>query len=561
LNKTQGWYEASNRTWGQVLFESVTRHPEQELIVCGDQRMTYEQFYECVQSFACGLLELGVSRQQNTALWMTNCPEWMIAQFSVYEIGSPLVPINTRMTIDEVAYSLRQSDAATIIVGSRFIGPPESGLKRLEALIPEVFEQDRDELKCKKLPNLKRVVYLGETVDTPKGAYNFAEIQKSAAGSKVPRSVCEAVDPTDVCNLIFTSGTTGFPKAGMSMHRNNLAAMGEWIRRSDLRQGDRVYLGVPFATNFGCAYVSQLSVLAGSTVIAHEVFNPASALETIQEEKVTWFPGAPTMYIMMLDDPSLSKVDLESLRAAIVGGAPCPPETIRAMKGRMGFDFVIHCYGLSECGGLSTSTLIDDDIEKIANTVGKKFDTVELQITDPASGDAVPAETQGEIWLRDVEPGSCVGKGYYNMPDATSKAITDDGWFRTGDLGFIDVDGYVSITGRTGDMFIVGGYNVYPAEIEAVLHTLPSVKMAQVFGVPDKEKRLGEVGCAYVELKDGSTTNEEEIISFCREKLANYKIPRHIVFVSGEEFPLTASGKVRKFILREQAIDRLQLKE
>jgi len=559
VNKTQAWYEASNRTWGQVLAESVARIPEQDIVVYGAHRLTYGQFYKKVQAFASALLKLGVSRDEHTSIWMTNCVEWMVAQFSAYEIGSPLVPINTRMTTDEVTYSLKQSDASTLIVGSRFIGPPENGLERLQALIPEAFEQDRDKLNCKKLPRLRRIIYLGDVSDTPRGAYSFHEVLDS--GTEVPSDVRNSVKPSDVCNLIYTSGTTGFPKGGMSMHRNNLAAMGAWIKRADLRQGDRMYLGVPFATNFGCAYVSQLSVLAGSTVIAHEVFDPAEALKTIEDEKVTWFPGAPTMYIMMLNDPSLNDVDLSSLRAAIVGGAPCPPETIRAMKDQMGFNFVVHCYGLSECGGLSTSTLIDDAIEKTANTVGKPFDSVELQITDPVSGNALAAESQGEIWLRDVEPGSCLGKGYYNMQEATAKAITSDGWFRTGDLGVLDNDGYLSITGRTGDMFLVGGYNAYPAEIEAVLHTHPSVKMAQVFGVPDKDKRLGEVGCAYIELKDQCEEGEEEIIDFCRQKLANYKIPRHVVFVSGEDFPLTASGKVRKFILRERAITHLELKE
>ena len=555
----QAWYEASNRTWGQVLMESVGRNPDQEIIVCGEQRLTYKQFYEGVQAFAGGLHDLGVSRDENTAIWMTNCTEWMVAQFAAYEIGSPLVPINTRMTTDEVSYSLKQPDASTLIVGSQFIGPPESGLERLRSLVPEVFDQDRENLHCQRLPRLKRVVYLGDAADTPRGAYSFNEILES--GTRVPQKVRDAVKPSDVCNLIYTSGTTGFPKGGMSMHRNNLAAMGEWIKRSDLRNGDRMYLGVPFATNFGCAYVSQLSVLAGSTVIAHEIFDPTEALKTIQEEKVTWFPGAPTMYIMMLNDSSMGHVDLTSLRAAIVGGAPCPPETIRAMKERMGFDFVIHCYGLSECGGLSTSTLINDPIEKTANTVGKPFDTVDLRIADPSNGSALPVDTQGEIWLRDVQPGSCVGKGYYNMPEATAKAIAADGWFRTGDLGVMDADGYLSITGRVGDMFLVGGYNAYPAEIEAILHTHPSVKMAQVFGVPDKQERLGEVGCAYVELKSECEATEQEIIEFCKKKLANYKVPRHVVFIDGEDFPLTASGKVRKFILREQAIAQLGLKE
>jgi fatty-acyl-CoA synthase len=561
--KTQAWYEASNRTWGQILRESVTRNPDQEIIVCGEQRLTYDEFYHQVQAFASGLLNLGVTRGDHTAIWMMNCAEWMVAQFAAYEIGSPLVPINTRMTIDEVSYMLEQSDASTLVMGSQFIGPPEQGSERLRALVPEIFDQNRETLHSKQLAQLKRVIYLEEESEIPRGVYSFDETMDSGASSNdnILQRARDAVEPTDVCNLIYTSGTTGFPKGGLSMHQNNLAAMGQWIKRSDLQRGDRMYLGVPFATNFGCAYVSQLSVLAGCTVVAHDVFNPTEALKTIQDEKITWFPGAPTMYIMMLNDSSIGNLNISSLRAAIVGGAPCPPETIRAMKEKMGFNSVIHCYGLSECGGLSTSTLMDDPIEKTANTVGIPFDTVELRITDPANETELPAGTQGEIWLRDIEPGSCVGKGYYNMADATSKTITADGWFRTGDLGTFDTDGYLSITGRVGDMFLVGGYNAYPAEIEAVLHTHPTVKMAQVFGVPDRDQRLGEVGCAYIELKSDCTATEEELIEFCKDKLANYKVPRHVVFISGEEFPLTASGKVRKFMLRDQAIAHLGFKE
>jgi len=547
-----------------VLAESVARNPGREVIVCGDQRLSYQGFHEQVRAFAGGLLSVGVTRGEHTALWMINCAEWMVAQFGAYEIGSPLVPVNTRMTTDEVVYSLKQSDASTLVVGPRFIGPPESGLERLRELLPEVFEQDRDDLRFRQLPRLKRVVYLGPAADTPRGAYSFAELIES---SRVPHEsgalaeAAAAVQPSDVCNLIYTSGTTGFPKGGMSTHRNNLAAMGQWIERSDLRPGDRVYLGVPFATNFGCAYVSQLSVLAGATVVAHEVFHPAAALKTVQDEKITWFPGAPTMYIMMLNDPTLGDAYLGTLRAAIVGGAPCPPETIRSMKANLGFKQVVHCYGLSECGGLSTCTLKDDSIDKIASTVGKPFDSVELRIAHPTRGNALPRGRQGEIWLRDAMPGSCVGKGYYNMPTETEKTISSEGWFRTGDLGVLDEDGYLSITGRLKEMFLVGGYNVYPAEIEAALHTHPAIKMAQVLGVPDKDGRLGEVGCAYIELKCRPKTDEQEIIDFCRRKLANYKVPRHVVFVEGQDFPLTASGKVRKFMLRERAIRDLGLEE
>ena len=557
---TEEWYEITNRTWGAVLAETAARFPDQELIVYRDQRVTYRDFYEWVQAFASGLLSRGVARGDNVALWMANCPEWMVAQFGVYDIGAALVPIHTRFSRDEMAYALERSDASTLIVQSSFLGEKIDARGWLEELMPELFSRGPDEFACPRFPALKRVVFLGPADKKPKGALGFDEVRDLGAdwrGNDRLRQAQLAVDPFDVANIIFTSGTTGYPKGGLSMHRNNMAALYHWIKRSDLRPDDRMYLGVPFATNFGCAYVSQLSVLAGNTIIVDDAFTPDTALRAIQDEKVTWFPGAPTMYIMMLNHPNLESFDLSSLRAAIVGGAPCPPKTIRAMQQKMGFEYVIHCYGLSECAGLSTSTLRDDPIEKTATTVGTPFPSCQVQVRDPQSTTPLPSGEQGEIWLKDVYPGSAVGKGYYNDPEKTAEAITPDGWFRTGDLGVMDGDGYLSITGRLKDMFVVGGYNAYPAEIEGHLHTHPKVKMAQVFGVPDD--RLGEVGCAYIELRPGEDCDEDEIIGFCRECMANYKVPRYVRFVAAGDFPLTSSGKVKKFELQKQATKILGL--
>jgi fatty-acyl-CoA synthase len=554
------WYEATNRTWGAVLAATVERNPGRELIVHHDTRVTFETFYEQVQEFARGLLALGVARGDNVAIWMANRPEWMVAQFGTYELGAALVPIHTRFSRDEVAYALERSDASTLIVEASFLGEKINARAWLEALMPELFSAAPDTFKARRFPRLERVVFLGSPEQQPAGAYGFDEVRDFGLGWRnddVLGRARLAVNPFDVVNIIFTSGTTGFPKGGLSMHRNNMAALHHWIARSDLRPDDRMYLGVPFATNFGCAYVSQLSVLAGNTIIVDDAFTPDTALTAIQDEKVSWFPGAPTMYIMMLNHPELANFDLRSLRAAIVGGAPCAPETIRAMQAQMGFEYVIHCYGLSECAGLSTSTLIDDPIEKTATTVGTPFPSCLIQITDPHSAAPLPCGEQGEIWIKDVYPGSAVGKGYYNDLEKTADAITADGWFRTGDLGVMDADGYLSITGRLKDMFVVGGYNAYPAEIEAVLHTHPKVKMAQVFGVPDE--RLGEVGCAYVERRADDELEEDEVIGFCRERMANYKVPRYVRFVAAGDFPLTSSGKVKKFELRKQAVAALRL--
>ncbi len=556
------WYEATNRTWGTVLDETADRFPDRELIVYHDQRITYREFHEQVQEFSRGLLKLGVARGDNLALWMANCPEWMVAQFGAYGIGAALVPIHTRFSKDEMAYALERSDASTLVVQASFLGDKIDARAWLENLMPELFASKPDDFASSRFPTLKRVIFLGPDDKKPEGAHSFEEMRdlgKDWRGDDLLRRAQSAVNPFDVVNIIFTSGTTGFPKGGLSMHRNNMAALHHWIERSDLRSDDRMYLGVPFATNFGCAYVSQLSVLAGNTIIVDDTFTPDTALQLIQDEKVTWFPGAPTMYIMMLNHPELETFDLGSLRQAIVGGAPCPPETIRSMQKHMGFEYVIHCYGLSECAGLSTCTLKNDPIEKTATTVGPEFPSCHVQVTDPQSSLPLPSGEQGEIWLKDVYPGSAVGKGYYNDPEKTAETITPDGWFRTGDLGVMDEDGYLSITGRLKDMYVVGGYNVYPAEIEGLLHTHPMIKMAQVFGVPDE--RLGEVGCAYVELRPGKEADEEEIIAFCREHMSNYKAPRYVRFVGASDFPLTSSGKVKKFELRKQAVEIFGLKE
>jgi fatty-acyl-CoA synthase len=554
------WYELTNKTWGSVLAQTVEKHPGVELIVHGSRRVTFQEFYPLTQRFARGLLSLGIRKGENVALWMTNCVEWMVAQFGAYEIGAPLVPINTRFTPEEVFASLRQSRASTLILSSHFLGGAVDVLPWLERLIPDISCADPDRLVAPDLPDLKRVIYLGE--DAPRAAYAFSEIIEKGRNweqdDKLRRAAIQ-VNPFDVANIIYTSGTTGAPKGGMSMHRNNLAALHHWVERTGLCPSDRVYLGVPFATNFGCAYVSQLSVLAGSTIIAHESFQPEAALLAIESERITWFPGAPTMYIMMLGHSGLDQFDLSSLRTAIVGGAPCSPDTIRAMYEKMGFRHVVHCYGLSECGGLSTSTLLDDPIEKVATTVGLPFPSSEVLVADPGSFEAAQPGEQGEIWLRDVFPGSCVGKGYFQMPEKTAEAITEDGWFRTGDLGAFDCDGYLQITGRIKDMFLVGGFNVYPVEVENILHTHPKIKMAQVFGVP--EIRLGEVGCAYIELEVGEKMEEQEVIKFCREHMANYKIPRYVKFAYAADFPLTSSGKVKKFELRKHAIREFGLDE
>jgi fatty-acyl-CoA synthase len=358
-------------------------------------------------------------------------------------------------------------------------------------------------------------------------------------------------------NMVYTSGTTGFPKGGLSLHRNNLASIYNTTARMGLNEQHRCLLNLPLFSNFGCMFVAALSLLRGATVVLQETFDPLDAFRAITEERITHLYGSPAYYISYLDDSRRGEFDLRSLVGGIVGGSPLPSATMDGIIETLHCPQMLNVFGLSECGGIATTTRIDDPPELKRTTVGSPLPNASVRVVDPGTGaEAVPGE-QGEIGLGDVLRGSCVGKGYYNMPEKTGEAIDTDGWFHTGDLGVLDANGYLRITGRVKDMFLAGGFNVYPVEIENMLHAHPKVKQAQVVGVPDH--RLGEVGMAFVELLDGERCSGQEIVDFAAQRIANYKVPRYVKFVS--DFPMTGSGKVRKFVLREQAIAELNLLE
>lgn len=555
---TLGWHEKTNRHFGDILDETASRHPDRELIVFANQRITYAEFQQSVNRFAAGLLRSGVRQGDHVALWMTNRPEWMVAQFAIYKVGAALVPVNTRFVKREVEYTLAQSDTSTLILEDTFLGDRIDAYGMLLELIPELSGSPAGDLRCESLPQLRRIILLGSSKKV--GTLDFHELGESGKTymeNETLRKAQASVSPFDVMNVVYTSGTTGFPKGGLSPHRTNCSALYHFIQRTGITERDKVLLTVPFFTNFGVTYVSALSVMAGSSIIVHQTFNPSTAMWAIEKEGITLFEGAPAHYVMILNDPGFGEFDLSSLRIGVVGGAPASPATIRSAIQKMGFKQMFNAYGLSECGGLSTTTLPDDPVEVVASTVGVAFPSCRIKIVDPHSLADLPPNTQGEVWLHDVYPGSAVGKGYYNMPEKTRETITVDGWFRTGDLGMLDEQGYLKITGRVKDMFLVGGFNVYSSEIEDILYAHPKVKMAAAFGVPDK--RLGEVAMAYIELKPGEQSEEEAIIEYCRSQLANYKVPRYIRFIQGSEFPMTGSAKVQKFKLRDRAITELGL--
>ncbi|MBI4514311.1 MAG: AMP-binding protein [Deltaproteobacteria bacterium] len=549
------WYAVTNKTWGTVLDDSAKRWPEREAVVYGDERITYHQLRERVDRLASGLLRLGVAKGDRVALWMTNCPQWLTAQFAAYKIGAILVPVYTRFKEEETRYALAQSQSSTLIFNDEFLGKIDS-LAMLRAICPELDNARPGELAAAALPQLRRVICLSRRAHD-----NLISYEAVAAGERNWLSKLAwaqaAVDPFDVMNMVYTSGTTGFPKGGLSLHRNNLASIYNTTARMGLNEHHRCLLNLPLFSNFGCMFVAALSFLRGAAVVLQETFDPVAAFKTIAEERITHLYGSPAYYIGYLDEPRRKQFDLSSLRGGIVGGSPLPSATMDAIAGDLGCAEILNVFGLSECGGIATTTKIDDPAELKRTTVGTPLPNARVKIVDPRTGkDAAPGE-QGEICLGDALKGSCVGQGYYNMPEKTREAIDPDGWFHTGDLGVLDDHGYLRITGRVKDMFLCGGFNVYPVEIENMLHTHPKVKQAQVVGVPDH--KLGEVCMAFVELREGVECAGREIVDFAARRIANYKVPRFVKFV--RDFPMTGSGKVRKFVLREQAIAELNLLE
>jgi len=538
-------------TLGVVLDKVGARYPKQEAIVSGEQRITFETLMHRVDSMANALLKMGVKKNDKVAIWMGNIPEWVYAHFACIKIGAPLVPLSTRYKVHELEYILRQSDSTTLFMMDHFL--KIDYIPMIYELCPELKECQPGDLRCERLPLLKRVIIVGE--QSYPGMLDYNQVLKSGedyASSAELKKAQEAVEPEDVYIIPFTSGTTGFPKGVVTTNYQYLRIMSAVSARFQMTEEDRILVVSPFSHNMGNMTGMLLGGCNGACILPMESFDPGEALRLIDEEKVSKFTGSPTMYIMMLDHADFPKRDTTSMKAAVIGGADVSPDLVRTIMDKMGIKDLISAYGLTENTGVSTMSQPGDPPEIVANTAGKLiFDDCELKVLDPETGAEVPRGTQAEFCSR----GFYVMKEYYKQPEETKKAFNKDGWFRTGDLGTMDEKGYIKITGRLKDMFITGGVNAYPAEIESFLMTHPKISMVAVTGVPDR--RMGEVAMAFVKLKEGETATEEEIISFAREKMANYKAPKYVKFV--DDFPMTATGKIQKFVLKETTVSELGL--
>ena len=498
-------------------------------IVDGATTLSFAELAERVDEAARALIAAGTLKGDRIAIWSPNSWEWIVCALAIHTVGAVLVPVNTRYKGMEAAYLLQKSGAKALFTVTGFLDVDYVAL---------LGEAGAD------LPQLEQIIVLRG--NAPEGTLSYDAFLElaSEAPSNAATDRASEVRPDDLADILFTSGTTGRPKGAMCTHAQNLRTFDQWSSIVGLREGDRYLIVLPFFHSFGYKAGWFSALMRGATVFPEAVFDVNVVLRRIEQDAITMLPGPPALYQSMLLHPDRARFDISSLRLAVTGAAVIPVELIHRMKDELGFDTVITAYGLTESCGVVSMCRLDDDAETIATTSGRAIPDVEVRIID-REGKAVPANQPGEIVVR----GYNVMKGYFDADDETKRAIDAEGWLHTGDIGTMDERGYLKITDRLKDMFIVGGFNAYPAEIENTLLQMPGVGEAAVIGVPDE--RLGEVGMAFVVPAPGQALAADAVISWSRKNMANFKVPRRVEIV--EALPRNATGKVVKFKLRELA--------
>jgi len=534
-------------TLGQLLDETVAKWPNRDAVVYVDRdfRLSWRQFSDLVDEVALGLMALGVKKGEKVGIWANNVPYWVVLMFATAKIGAVLLTVNTHYRRAEIEYLLGQSDCENLVLIDGFRDTDYVGT--IYDLVPELKTQERGRLKSEKFPQLKRVIFLG--IEKHRGMYSMSEVQAlsvmTAPEDYEARQA--ALSPHDVVNMQYTSGTTGFPK-GVQLTHYNIGNNGYWIgENQQFTEKDRLCLGVPLFHCFGCVLGVMACINHATTMVFLENFDPVMAMTSVEEEKCTAIYGVPTMFISMLEHKLFKRFDFSSLRTGIMAGSPCPIEFMKRAMNEMNMREITICYGLTEGSPVMTQTRIGDSIRQMTETVGRAMPAIEVKITDPETGQDSPPNTVGEICCR----GYNVMKGYYKNPEGTAKAVDMDGWLHSGDLGVMDEEGYVTITGRLKDMIIRGGENVYPREIEEFLYRMDGILDVQVVGVPSR--KFGEEVGAFVILKPDVQMEPEDVKEYCRGQIARYKIPKYIAFL--DAYPMTASGKIQKYKLRELAAE------
>jgi HIP---CoA ligase len=510
----------------QLLEAAAARFGGRTAVEDGAARLSFRELADAAHAATRAFIAGGLAPGERVAIWAPNIHEWIVAALGLQGAGGVLVPLNTRFKPFEAAWVLRRSRARWVVTVGEFLGTNYAA-----SLLEE------------ELPGLYGVVVLRGEVD---GAEPWATFLATGEGigEDEARKRSEAVSPDDLSDLLFTSGTTGHPKGVMTTHAQNLRAFATWSEVVGLREGDRYLVVNPFFHAFGYKAGWLASLMRGATVLPQAVFDVPEVLARVGREAVSVLPGPPTLYQSILAHPEREKFDLSNLRLAVTGAAAIPVELVRRMKDDLGFETVITGYGLTECCGIVSMCRYDDDPETIATTSGRAIPGVEVRCVDE-EGREVPRGQPGEVVVR----GYNVMQGYFEEPEETAKAIDADGWLHAGDVAVMDERGYLRITDRIKDMFITGGFNCYPAEIEGQIYGHGGIAQVAVVGIPDE--RLGEVGKAFVVAEPGAAITPEGLIAWCREHMANYKVPRRVALV--DALPVNAAGKVMKYQLRERA--------
>ena len=530
------------------LFDRVTEKvPDNEALVSCHQglRYTYRQLQAACDLLARGLMACGIQKGERVGIWSPNYAEWVITQFATAKIGAILVNVNPAYRVHELEYALRQSGCRALIIAPPYKTTDFAAL--LREVCPELEDSAPGRLSAARLPQLRTVIALG--AQSVGGANTWQQVMAMAreVSPDLLAARQRSLNFDDAINIQYTSGTTGLPK-GATLSHHSILNNGFFIgQRMRFTERDRLCIPVPFYHCFGMVLGNLACVTHGATmVLPAEVFDPCKTLEAVAAERCSALHGVPTMFIAELGLPDFDDYDLSSLRTGIMAGSPCPVDVMKQVRTKMGMEEITICYGMTETSPVSFQTMTTDSIEKQVSTVGRVHPHVECKIINPESGAVVPRGEPGELLSR----GYIVMLGYWEDPVATAQAVDSARWMHTGDLATMDMEGYVTIVGRSKDMIIRGGENIYPREVEEFLYGHPQIQDVQVIGVPDE--KYGEEVMAWVILKPGQTTTAGELTDYCRGKIAHYKVPRY--WRMTDQFPMTVSGKVQKYKLREMAL-------